>query len=251
MPPQEWDPDRYTQHASHIPERGKAVLELLRLKAGERVLDVGCGHGVLSTEMIGRGASVRGIDASKEMVAAARARGIDAHVEDAEHLTYDREFDAAFSNAALHWMKSDPDAVAAGIFRALRPGGRFVAEFGGFGNVAGPRVALREVVRARGLDPDSVDPWFFPSILDYRPRLERAGFRVEYMELFSVPTPLPSGMDGWLQTFGLAFLNALPPGERAAAHDEALAMLTPVLRDSHGHWIVDHVRLRLLAHRPE
>lgn len=248
--PQEWDPDQYARNAAHIPARGRSLVAVLDPRPGERILDLGCGPGALASEMIALGASVVGVDASPEMVAAARARGIDARAQGGEHLAFDQEFDGVFSNAALHWMKSDPDAVLLGIFRALRPGGRFVAEFGGLGNVAGPRVALRAMLESRGRDPDSVDPWYFPSVEDYRPRVERAGLSVESIALIPVPTAIPGGMDAWVDTFGVAFLHALPEAERAQARAEVIRKLTPILCDEQGRWVLDHMRLRVVARRP-
>src|SRR5258705_11792014 len=105
------------------------VVELLAPKAGERILDVGCGDGALTQKLVAMGCEVVGVDGSTEQIAAARAIGLDAHVMDTQHLTFDNEFDAVFSNAALHWMKRADDVIA-GAWRALRPRGRFVAEIG-------------------------------------------------------------------------------------------------------------------------
>jgi len=225
------------------------VLDLLKPQIGERILDLGCGDGVLTEKIAASGASVLGVDASAEMVAAAQNRGLDARVADGARLDFAGEFDAVFSNAALHWMKDDPDAVIAGVARALRPGGRFAGEMGGHGCVAAITVALIAVLERRGADGKSASPWYFPTVDDYRSRLKRGGFAVEYIELIPRPTPLPTDMAGWLDTFAEQFLRRLPAGERASARDEAIAMLRPVLCDEAGRWTADYMRLRFLARR--
>ena len=157
-----------------------------------------------------------GVDASADMVAAAQKRGLDARVANGARLDFSREFDAVFSNAALHWMKDDPDAVIAGVARALKPGGRFAGEMGGHGCVAAITVALIAVLERHGADGKSVSPWYFPTVDDYRARLERGGFTVEYIELIPRPTPLPTDMAGWLDTFAAPFLEPAA-GRRARA----------------------------------
>ena len=145
-----WSSDRYIEHAAYVPNLGAAVLELLDARPGERVLDVGCGEGTLTQQIAARGAAVIGVDSSQDMIDAARARGLDARLVDAEALPFDNEFDAVFSNAVLHWVR-DHDALLTGVARALRPGGRFVAEFGGHGNIAAIEVAIG--ARARAAQP--------------------------------------------------------------------------------------------------
>jgi SAM-dependent methyltransferase len=132
---------------------------------------------------------------------------------DGHALTFAHEFDAVFSNAALHWMRADPDAVIAGVARALRPGGRFVGEMGGHGNVAAIVVALTATLNRRGLDGAAAIPWYFPDPDDYRQRLERQGFAVARIELLPRPTPLPTGMAPWLETFAEPFLRRVPEAE--------------------------------------
>ena len=161
------------------------------------------------------GCAVVGVDASAEQVRAARAQGIDARVMDAHNLSFDGEFDAVFSNAALHWMPH-PDAVIAGVWRALVPGGRFVAECGGQGNVARICAALHLALERRGSDPAAVDPWYYPAPEDYRRRLDARGFRVSFMSLFPRPTPLPGDIAEWLANFAESFTAALPEAERPA-----------------------------------
>jgi trans-aconitate methyltransferase len=243
---QEWDPQGYARHAGFVPALGASVLELLDPAAGERVLDLGCGDGVLTQEIAARGALVLGVDASPGMVQAARGRGLDARVMAGEALAFESAFDAVFSNAALHWMR-DADAVIAGVARALRPGGRFVGELGGHGNVAGIVVALTAAAEELGLDAAGLNPWFFPTPAAYAKRLERGGFAVEAIELIPRPTPLPSGLMGWLATFAGPFLAAVPPAERGRFLARVEALAATALEDEDGGWTADYVRLRFRA----
>jgi len=181
------------------------------------------------------------------MIEAARQRGLEARVVDGQRLAFNNEFDAVFSNAALHWMKEDPDAVIAGVRRALKPGGRFVGEMGGHGCVAAITVAMIAMLERRGIDAKSAIPWYFPTVDDYKSRLERAGFAVEYIELIPRPTPLPTNMLGWLETFGEPYFRRVPEAERATAQQEVVAMLRPVLCDEQGRWTGDYIRLRFAA----
>jgi trans-aconitate methyltransferase len=245
---QEWKADRYAEHAHFVPTLGQAVLDLLNPRAGERILDLGCGDGVLSEKIKAAGATVVGVDASADMIAAAKSRGIDAQVMDGFNLTFNAEFDAVFSNAALHWMKRDPDAVISGVRRALRPGGRFAGEMGGHGNVAAIAVALLAVLERRGVaNAAASSPWYYPTVDDYRAKLEQGGFAVEYIELIPRPTPLPTDMSGWLKTFAMPMIRLLPPEERSVALDEVVELLRPALCDEKGRWTADYIRLRFLA----
>lgn len=246
-PGQNWNASGYTQHADFVPALGGAVAKLLAPRPGERILDLGCGNGTLTEVLADSGATLVGVDASADMVDAARARGLDARVVDAHHLPFDHEFDAVFSNAALHWMLNH-EAVVAGVRRALKPGGRFVAEFGGHGNVAAICTALLAALHVRGISGKARFPWYFPTIEEYRSCLEAAGFTVETIELIPRPTPLPTGMAGWLATFANPFLHGLEDDVHEAVLDDALAWLTPSLCDSHGNWTADYVRLRFKAH---
>jgi len=245
---QEWKAGRYTEHAPFVPVLGQAVLGLLNVQPGEHVLDVGCGNGVLSEKLRDARATVVGVDSSPDMVAAARQRGIDAQLADACDLPFDAQFDAVLSNAALHWIKRDPDGVLKSVRRALKPGGRFAGEFGGHGNVAAITVALIAVLTRHGIrDAASFSPWYFPTTEEYRLKLERGGFAVESIELFPRPTILPTDMRGWLETFAGPFFQALPLQDRAPALDEAIDLLRPALCDGESKWTVDYVRLRFLA----
>src|SRR5205823_738911 len=194
--------------AHFVPALGAPVLELLGPEPGEQILDLGCGDGVLTEKIMAAGASVVAVDAGPDMVAAARARGIDARVMDGQRLAFDGEFDAVFSNAALHWMRNQ-EAVLGGVHRALKPGGRFVAEMGGHNNTAAVIVALSAVLARRGLDARRLNPWYFPSAEAYRKKLEQAHFTVEQIAIVPRPTTLPSGIEAWLDTFAEDFLGAI------------------------------------------
>jgi trans-aconitate methyltransferase len=247
MASQTWNARTYAENAHFVPALGQAVLELLDPQVGERILDLGCGDGVLTEKIAGFGAMVIGVDSSAEMVTAAQLRGIQARVMDGYHLSFAREFDAVFSNASLHWM-IDPDAVIAGVRRALKPGGRFVGELGGHGNVAAIMTALIAVVDRYGIeDAASHLPWYYPTVEAYTAKLEAAGFAVEKMELIPRPTPLPTGMHGWLRTFAMPLLTLLPEGERDGALDRTVELLRPALCDEKGRWTADYVRLRFRA----
>lgn len=248
---QEWNSCLYAENARFVSDLGQPVFQLLGPKSKERILDLACGDGALTEKIIAAGAQVLGVDSSEDMVAAAKQRSIDARVKDAYHLDFASEFDAVFSNAALHWMKRDPDAVIAGVYRALKPGGRFVAEMGGFGNVAAITVALCATLHDFGVPGSAITiPWYYPTAEQYREQLEHAGFGVPYIELIPRPTPLPTGMRGWLETFANPFTKMLANEQRSAYLDAVCEKLRPSLCDHRGHWTADYVRLRFLATKP-
>jgi trans-aconitate methyltransferase len=224
------------------------VVELLAPRAGEAILDLGCGDGALTEKIAATGAVVTGADASAAMVAAARARGLRVLEVSATEMQFDGEFDAVFSNAALHWMP-DAEGVIAAVHRALKPGGRFVAEMGGMGNIAAIRVALQSVLAKYGIDAEKVAASLYPSPAHYRKLLEVAGFEVRSIELIPRPTPLPAGMEGWLNTFRNGVLDLLGAEDRARALAETVELLRPVLCDADGNWTADYVRLRFAAVR--
>jgi trans-aconitate methyltransferase len=245
---QTWSAEGYERNARFVSDLGSPVLDLLAPRAGERILDLGCGDGALTERIAMTGASVVGLDSSPEFVAAAQARGLDVHLGDAQKLDLIGGFDAVFSNAALHWMPNY-DAVIAGVHRMLVPGGRFVAEFGGHGNVAAIVVAIGAVLHARGLDVRTWSPWYFPTPQEYRERLEAGGFSVETIALHPRPTPLPTGMTGWLETFAAPFFAGLSEADRPVAFAEVVERTRPALCDGRGNWTADYVRLRFAARR--
>jgi len=246
---QTWDPERYARNARFVADLGAPVVELLAPRAGERVLDLGCGDGALTEKLVALGCEVVGVDGSAAQVEAARARGLDARVGDGEHLSFDAEFDAVFSNAALHWMKR-ADRVIDGAWRALRAPGRFVAELGGHGCVDTIVRALGAALERRGHDARAANPWYFPTPDEYRALLEARGFVVDSIALIPRPTPLPGDVTAWLETFAESFTSVLPPGDRAAFLAEVQVELRPALCDADGRWTADYVRLRFAARKP-
>lgn len=247
MSDQNWDPDRYARNARFVADLGMAVVDLLNPRPNERILDLGCGDGALTEKLVALGCEVVGVDASAAQIAAAKQRGLDARVKDCQALDFDYEFDAVFSNAALHWMKR-ADAVLEGVKRALRPGGRFVAEMGGFGCVARIKTAIDDGLRRRRIDPEPLNPWYFPTDTDYAARLHSHGFVIDFLSLFDRPTDLPGSLVDWLETFAEPFTSALSPGERTELCREVQEVVRPHLCDSNGHWRADYVRLRFAAH---
>jgi trans-aconitate methyltransferase len=245
---QVWSAETYARHARFVSDLAGPVLEWLAPQAGERVLDLGCGDGVLTAELARRGVSVLGIDISESLLKAAAERGVETRHMDGQNLPFDGEFDAVFSNAALHWM-SNASAVIEGVFRALKPGGRFVAEFGGHGNVAAVTTAMRATAWRCGGDAALAGPWFFPSVAVYREMLEERGFRVVRIGLFPRPTPLASGMIAWLRVFRRPFFAQFGADEDVVL-SEVEELLAPSLRDAKGNWTADYVRLRVEAVKP-
>lgn len=246
MSTQTWNPDHYVCHAGFVAELGGDLIDMLDPRPGQRVLDLGCGDGALTERLAARDCEVVGVDSSAAQVGAARARGLDARVVDGESLAFEAEFDAVISNAALHWMKR-PRRVLAGVAKALRPGGRFVAEMGGAGNVASVVECASALLAARGLDAQSVNPWYFPDEETYAALLEAHGFRIDALRLFERPTTLPGEVRAWLELFAQSFAAALPADARDAFYDELGTALEPRVRGSDGVWVLDYVRLRFAA----
>ena len=223
-------------------------MELLAPKPGERILDLGCGDGVLTKKLADLGCEVVAVDSSAPQVEAARKLGLNASAIGAEGLQYKEEFDAVFSNAVLHWIqRTNTDVMLAGVYRSLKPGGRFVAECGGHGCIHKIRTALVQALDRRGFDGEARVPWYFPTPGDYASRLERAGFRVDSIALILRPTPLPGDMIGWLETFALNFFQGFSDQARSNYLQEVRTVLEPQLRDADGTWVADYVRLRFAA----
>jgi trans-aconitate methyltransferase len=246
---QTWNTDAYAANGRFVANLASAVVDLLAPQPGEHILDLGCGDGALTEQLAAPGAILTGVDASPTMLAAARKRNLTVEQHDATALPFHNQFDAVFSNAALHWITGIPgqQAMLAGVHRALRPHGRFIAEMGGHNNVAAIRTALQSVLAPYGIDAEAAAASFFPSPTLYRRLLEDAGFTVQSIDLYPRPTLLPGGMEDWLNTFRNGVLDRLNPTDRANAMRQTVALLEPMLRDAEGNWIADYVRLRFHA----
>jgi trans-aconitate methyltransferase len=245
---QTWDPEAYGRNGAFVHQLAAGVVEWLAARPREHILDLGCGDGQLTARIAATGAHVAGVDASPEMAASAQSRGIAVEVARAEALPHpDHSFDAVFSNAALHWVR-DQDAMLTEVHRVLKPGGRFVAEMGGHGNIAAIRVALIAALAQHGLASREDGVNYYPTAEGYTRRLERHGFRVERMALIPRPTPLgEGGMAAWLRTFRKGVLDTLPEAMQQTVVDTACELLTTALRDEEGNWVADYVRLRFEA----
>jgi trans-aconitate methyltransferase len=251
-PEQRWDPALYEARAGFVPRSAADLVDLLAPVPGESVLDLGCGSGELTASLVGRGCRVVGLDASPEMIARARQRlpGVPLLVGDGQALPFAGAFDAIFSNAALHWMARAED-TARGIHRALRPGGRLVAEFGGAGCIRTVRGAAAACLESMGEDPARWLVWYFPSLARYATLLESVGLEPRFLHLFDRLTPV-SGADGlaaWLALFLAPLADHLGPTRWGAFVDGVDRRCRPALFNG-SDWILDYVRLRVVAGRP-
>ena len=249
----QWNAREYDAKHAFVYEKAKGLVDLLAPKSGERILDLGCGTGVLTAEIAGRGATVLGIDRSPEMVAQAKSKfpALKFEVVDATKMEFDGEFDAVFSNAVLHWIP-EAERVVSGIARALKPGGRFVAEFGGKGNIQILVKAFHQAFVALGMsEPAGVSPWFYPGIAEYAALLEKHGLEVRSAALFERPTVLEDGgkgLENWIRVFRQTFLEKM--GEEAAAkwiHEVERQCRAELFQD--GNWVLDYRRLQITARK--
>ncbi|MHA6482600.1 methyltransferase domain-containing protein [Paenibacillus sp. strain BS8-2] len=250
---QTWDAKHYDEAIGFVSRLGKGLVELLHPRKDERVIDLGCGTGDLAQVIASSGAACVGLDYSEDMIQAARSKypGMSFRVANAEQFRLEsgeEPYDAVFSNAALHWMLKPQDVITS-VWLALRPGGRFVAEFGGSGNVGAIIAALAEQLEHAGVDWKVRFPWYFPTVGEYAPLLEAGGFEVRYAELYDRPTTLGSGdagMRNWLLAFAGPLLQDIPEGDRDSIIARCANTLAPLLfRD--GEWFADYRRIRIVA----
>lgn len=248
-----WNPALYQSGHSFVWEYGRDLVRLLAPQPGERILDVGCGTGQLTAEIAQAGAKVIGIDSSASMIEQARSNfpDIDFEIAEATALPYEQEFDAVFSNAVLHWVQ-DADRAASGIARALKPGGRFVAEFGGKGNVEALLDAAFHALADLGVPEEARrNPWYYPSIGEYAALLERHRLEVAFAALFDRPTPLEKGksaLSDWLTMFCGRLTASLSKDQEPEFQRLVAEYAAPhLLRD--GQWVMDYRRLRVVAVR--
>jgi SAM-dependent methyltransferase len=252
--PSTWNPTAYDDRAAFVSELARELVVWLHPQPGERILDLGCGTGTLSAAIAREGANVTGVDRSPEMIASAREKydGIRFEVVDGQDLQYEREFDAVFSNAALHWMPRAED-VLRGVERALVPGGRFVAEFGGAGCVATVVNAVAAILAEWQIDSAPYLSWFFPSPGRYAGLLEAHGLVPREVRYFERPTrleerPDEGGLSAWLGLFQAKLKSDL--GDRWPELCEKASQRCRAALFHDGQWVLDYVRLRVVATKP-
>jgi len=246
MSQQNWNASEYVKHASFVPTMANDVVGLLDPKEGEVILDVGCGDGELTQKLQEKGCSVIGIDSSPSMIETAKNRGVESYVMDGHNIPYQNKFDAVFSNAALHWL-TQPERAIKSAYLALKANGRFVAEFGGKGNIAALLKAMQEVFEENTDFGQFHMPWFFPSVEEYQVLLEQAGFHVKYIELIPRPTPLKNGVEKWLEIFAEGITSHLSQEQKTIFLDSVKNKLLSVLFTEQNGWVADYVRLRFEA----
>jgi trans-aconitate methyltransferase len=247
---QRWDAATYDARYSFVTQYGEDLVELLQPQLGERILDLGCGTGHLTKRIADAGSVTVGLDSSEEMIERAHQEYpcLEWVVGEGAEFAFSEPFDAVFSNAALHWMKR-PQEVAACVSRALKPGGRFVAEFGGNGNIQTLMASLFKALDAVGVSGEALNPWYYPSIGEYATLLESVGLTPTSMWLFDRPTRLNDGENGmrnWLEMFAGVFLDAAPIDKRPDVVQNIERGARPHLYKD-GTWYADYRRLRLVA----
>ncbi len=243
------DPEVMALRMKFMGEFGLPILDLMNPQPNEKILDIGCGFGSMCLKLKERGCEPIGIDISSGMVAAAIENGVDARLINAENMIFEEEFDAVFSVSALHWMRH-LGRVASSTIRALKPGGRFVGELGTKGSIASIIAAIRRVMLRHGIEMESVQTWYFPSISEFSGALEQAGFSIRSIELLDRPTVLPGDIRDWIKMFGRHYLNSWDVSERDQFLNAIKEEAEKTMLDEKGQWIADYRRLRFVAYKP-
>lgn len=241
-----WNAKKYKEDAAFVPALGEEVFNLLAPKARESILDLGCGDGLLTKRMKDLGCNAVGIDSSQSMVDEAKKKGLVVYRMSGDNMHFNKNFNAVFSNAALHWMKR-PSIVINNVRSVLNCGGRFVGEFGGYGNIQTLRSAIYDVLRKMGRDPAALDPWYFPTQDSYQELLELGGFKVEQIKLFNRPTPILGDITDWLEIFSTAFQANLSPSKKENFISDVRSKVCKDLQSIDGSWIIDYTRLQFSA----
>ena len=249
----EWDIQLYNEKHGFVYKYGEDLIKLLHPKEGELILDLGCGTGELTNEIYNSGAKVIGMDASENMIKAAKEKynDIDFYVKEAANFQFKEPFDAIFSNAVLHWVLESEKAVIC-MRKNLKKNGKLILEFGGKGNVKIIIDAVDKILLENGYPQKAkIKNWYFPSISEYTTLLERNGFEVELAQLYERPTELSdekNGIKEWLLMFGSTILDGVNFEEK----ELLLNKVQEEVKDRcfiDGKWFADYMRLRILARK--
>lgn len=245
-----WNANLYDGNHSFVSKYGSDLIELLAPKKGESILDLGCGTGDLAKKLFDAGVNLVGVDYSPNMILEAKSKypAINFNVADATNLEFNHEFDGVFSNATLHWVKPPQQALHS-IYKSLIKGGRFVAEFGGKGNVQTITDEIVRQIKQSGIDYNMEQfPWYYPSIGEYTSLMEKVGFRVTFAQHFDRPTPLEgeNGLKNWIEMFGSPLFQGVPEDKKDYIINKIEDQLKEVLYKD-GKWIADYKRIRVIG----
>lgn len=246
----DWNAKEYSRDFSFVHQYGKDVLNLLDIRPGDTVIDLGCGNGVLTGQFSEMGAHVIGVDASAEMLEIARKNYPALQFEQADALdfTVNNPADALFSNAVFHWIDKEKQGVLlTQVNKALKRHGQLVCEFGGKGCADKVHAALQQSFEKRGLE--YVVPFYFPSVGEYTALLEQFGFKVVHAVLFDRPTLCQGGKNGlrnWIKMFDKVPFRGMDTDMQDAIISEAEQNLLDILFHDEA-WFVDYVRIRIKA----
>jgi len=245
MSTNKWNADNYNKHADFVSNLALPVVDLLNPQKKERILDLGCGDGTLAVEIEKFNTKVVAVDLSESMVEKTKEKSIEAYIMSATELPYENEFNAVFSNAVLHWVK-EPETAISKISNALKTNGRFIAEFGGYGNIKYLTDAMQEVFDKNKEYGEFNNPWYFPKDTDYKQMLEANGFEVEYIELIPRPTKIDD-ITNWLDIFANGIVSHLTEEQQSVFKEEVRGILKPKIYNEKDGWVADYVRLRFKA----
>ena len=245
MSTNKWNADNYNKHADFASNLAFPVVALLNPQENERILDLGCGDGTLAVEIEKFSTKVVAVDLSESMVEKTKEKSIEAYIMSATELPYENEFNAVFSNAVLHWVK-EPETAISKISNALKTNGRFIAEFGGYGNIKYLTDAMQEVFDKNKEYGEFNNPWYFPKDTDYKQMLEANGFEVEYIELIPRPTKIDD-ITNWLDIFANGIVSHLTEEQQSVFKEEVRGILKPKIYNEKDGWVADYVRLRFKA----